>query len=77
MAPTPYKRASIGKEDYLLRQSGRKAKARQAGNVEDNDRVRLEYAERTNGDIHDDRGVLGVNRGENWTNLSKPNPGDE
>ena len=61
----------------LLRGDGRKAKARQAGNFADNDRIRLEYAARTNADVHDDAGVLGVNRGENWTNLSKPNPGDE
>ena len=35
---------------------------------------RLEYAARTNGDLHDDEGVLGVNRGENRTNLTHPHP---
>ncbi|MCH8877804.1 MAG: hypothetical protein IIA89_13440 [Chloroflexi bacterium] len=35
---------------------------------------RVEYAERTNGDLHDDKGVLGVNRGENRTNLTHPHP---
>ena len=59
----------------LLRGDGKKHRARQAGNFADNDRVRLEFARRTNSDTHDDKGVLGVNRGENWTNLSKPNPG--
>ena len=38
---------------------------------------RLEYAERTNGDAHDDRGPQGVNRGQNWTSLSLPNPGGD
>lgn len=61
----------------LLRQSGKKAAARQAGNVEHNDEVRDEYAARTNADVHDDHGVAGVNRGENWTNLSLPNPGED
>ena len=36
---------------------------------------RLEYAQRVNGDAFDDHGVAGQNRGQNWTNLSLPNPG--
>ena len=61
----------------LLRGNGRKAKARQSGDVSDNDRVRLEYAQRTSADSHDDKGVMGVNRGQNWTSESLPNPGKD
>jgi len=75
MAPRrPAKNATdLDKETAgLLRQSGRKAKARQSGNAADNDRVRAEFAARTNADVHDDSGARGPNRGQNWTNLNDP-----
>ena len=61
----------------LLRGNGKTHKARQSGNFADNDRVRLEYAQRTNADSHDDKGEAGLNRGQNWTSESLPNPGKD
>ncbi|MCH8875586.1 MAG: hypothetical protein IIA89_02035 [Chloroflexi bacterium] len=69
-------RGTVDKETAgLLRQSSAKAKALANNNKKFWVSWRKAYAQRTNADTHDDKGVMGVNRGENWTSESLPNPG--
>jgi len=79
MAPRrPAKNATgLDKETAgLLRQSGRKAKARQAGSFQHNDEVRQAYADRV-GLEQDDVAASGPLLGRNFTNLSETDDDDE